>query len=79
MQSYRVFCIYTTFYTTKAYIITIKNKLTNKISYRYTTKLDLAYSIYTLDTHGAALGYVMLGFLALASGQSRAQLALIEF
>ena len=39
MQSYRVFCIYTTFYTIKAYIITIKNKLMNKISYRYTTKL----------------------------------------
>ena len=39
MQSYCVFCIYTTFYTIKAYIITIKNKLMNKISYRYTTKL----------------------------------------
>ena len=66
MQSYCVFCIYTTFYTIKAYIITIKNKLMNKISYRYTTKLDLAYSIYTLNTQG----YVMLGFLALASGKA---------
>ena len=42
----------------------------NKISYRYTTKLDLAYSIYTLNTQGAALGYVMLGFFALASGKA---------
>ena len=70
MQSYCAFCIYTTFYTIKAYIITIKNKLMNKISYRYTIKLDLAYSIYTLNTQGAALGYVMLGFLALASGKA---------
>ena len=70
MQSYCVFCIYTTFYTIKAYIITIKNKLMNKISYRYTIKLDLAYSIYTLNTQGTALGYVMLGFLALASGKA---------
>lgn len=69
MQSYCIFCIHTTFYTIKAYIITIKNKLMNKILYRYTTKLDLAYSIYTLNTMGAILGYVMLGF----------QLALIEF
>ena len=37
MQSYCIFCIYTTFYTTKAYIITIKNKLTNKTLYRYTS------------------------------------------
>ena len=36
MQSYCIFCIHTTFYTIKAYIITIKNKLTNKIMYRYT-------------------------------------------
>ena len=36
MQSYCNFCIYTTFYTTKAYIFTIKNKLTNKTLYRYT-------------------------------------------
>ena len=42
----------------------------NKIPYRYTTKLDLAYSIYTLNTQGTALGYVMLGFLALASGKA---------
>lgn len=42
----------------------------NKISYRYTTKLDLAYSIYTLNTQGAILGYVMLGFLALANGKA---------
>ena len=42
----------------------------NKISYRYTTKLNLAYSIYTLNTQSAALGYVMLGFLALASGKA---------
>ena len=42
----------------------------NKIPYRYTTKLDLAYSIYTLKTQGAAMGYVMLGFLALASGKA---------
>jgi hypothetical protein len=70
MQSYCVFCIYTTFYTIKAYIITIKNKLMNKIPYRYTTKLDLVYSIYTLNTMGAILGYVMLGFLALASGKA---------
>lgn len=69
MQNYCIFCIYTTFYTIKAYIVTIKNKLMNKILYRYTTKLDLAYSIYTLNTMGAILGYVMLGF----------QLALIEF
>ena len=39
MQSYCIFCIYTTFYTIKAYIITIKNKLMNKTPYRYTTKL----------------------------------------
>ena len=70
MQIYCIFCIYTTFHTIKAYIITIENKLMNKISYRYTTKLDLAYSIYTLNTQGAALGYVMLGFLALASGKA---------
>ena len=70
MQIYCIFCIHTTFYTIKAYIITIKNKLMNKISYRYTTKLDLAYSIYTLNTQGSALGYVMLGFLALASGKA---------
>ena len=70
MQSYCVFCIYTIFYTIKAYVITIKNKLMNKISYRYTIKLDLAYSIYTLNTQGAALGYVMLGFFALASGKA---------
>ena len=37
MQSYCNFCIYTTFYTTKAYIFTIKNKLTNKTLYRYTS------------------------------------------
>ena len=36
MQSYCNFCIYTTFYTIKAYIFTIKNKLTNKTLYRYT-------------------------------------------
>ena len=42
----------------------------NKTLYRYTTKLDLAYSIYTLNTMGAILGYVMLGFLALASGKA---------
>ena len=41
MQSYCIFCIYTTFYTIKAYIITIKNKLMNKISYRYTTKIAI--------------------------------------
>ena len=70
MQIYCIFCIHTTFYTIKAYIITRKNKLMNKISYRYTTKLDLAYSIYTLNTQGSALGYVMLGFLALASGKA---------
>ena len=70
MQNYCIFCIYTTFYTIKAYIITIKNKLMNRISYRHTTKLDLAYSIYTLNTMGAILGYVMLGFLALASGKA---------
>ena len=70
MQNYCIFCIYTTFYTIKAYIITIKNKLMNKILYRYTIKLDLAYSIYTLNTMGAILGYVMLGFLALASGKA---------
>lgn len=64
MQSYCVFCIYTTFYTIKAYIITIKNKLMNKISYRYTIKLDLAYSIYTLNTQGDALGYVIIGLSA---------------
>lgn len=61
MQIYCIFCIYTTFYTIKAYIITIKNKLMNKISYRYTTKLDIAYSIYTLNTQGAALSYVIFG------------------
>ena len=70
MQSYCIFCIYTIFCTIKAYIITIKNKLMNKILYRYTTKLDLAYSIYTLNTMDAILGYVMLGFLALASGKA---------
>ena len=64
MQSYCVFCIYTTFYTIKAYIITIKNKLMNKIPYRYTTKLYLAYSIYTLNTQGVALGYVIVGLSA---------------
>ena len=37
MQSYYIFCIYTTFHTAKAYIFTTKNKLTNKIAYRYTT------------------------------------------
>ena len=37
MQSYSIFCIYTTFNAIKAYIFTIKNKLTNKIPYRYTT------------------------------------------
>ena len=58
MQNYCIFCIYTTFYTIKAYIITIKNKLMNRISYRYTTKLDLAYSIYTLNTQGAALPFI---------------------
>lgn len=42
----------------------------SKILYRYTTKLDLAYSIYTLNTQGATLGYVMLGFRALASGKA---------
>ena len=42
----------------------------NKTLYIYTIKLDLAYSIYTLNTQGAALGYVMLGFLALASGKA---------
>lgn len=36
MQSYCIFCIYTIFYTVKAYIITIKNKQTNKTLYRYT-------------------------------------------
>ena len=36
MQSYSIFCIYTTFYTVKAYIITTKNKLTNKTLYSYT-------------------------------------------
>ena len=70
MQSYCIFCMYTIFCTIKAYIITIENKLMNKILYRYTTKLDLAYSIYTLNTMGAILGYVMLGFLALASGKA---------
>ena len=79
MQSYCVFCIYTTFYTIKAYIITIKNKLMNKISYRYTTKLDLAYSIYTLNTQGAALGYVIVGLSCSGKRQSRAQPTLIEF
>lgn len=64
MQSYCIFCIYTTFYTIKAYIITIKNKLMNKISYRYTIKLDIAYSIYTLNTQGAALSYVIFGLSA---------------
>lgn len=64
MQNYCIFCIYTTFYTIKAYIITIKNKLMNRISYRYTTKLDLAYSIYTLNTQGAALSYVIFGLSA---------------
>ena len=36
MQSYCIFCIYTIFYIIKAYIITIKNKLMNKIPYSYT-------------------------------------------
>ena len=34
---YCIFCIYTTFYTIKAYIFTIKNKLTNKTLYSYTS------------------------------------------
>ena len=37
MQSYCNFCIYTTFYTIKAYIITIKDKQTNKTLYSYTS------------------------------------------
>ena len=36
MQSYCDFCIYTTFYAIKAYVFTIKNKLTNKTLYSYT-------------------------------------------
>ena len=36
MQRYCIFCIYTTSYTIKAYIFTIKNKLTNKTLYSYT-------------------------------------------
>ena len=36
MQSYCIFCIYTTFHNIKAYIFTIKNKLTNKTLYSYT-------------------------------------------
>ena len=36
MQNYCIFCIYTTFHIIKAYIFTIKNKLTNKTLYRYT-------------------------------------------
>ena len=37
MQSYCNFCIYTIFHTIKAYIFTIKNKLTNKTLYSYTS------------------------------------------
>ena len=74
MQSYCIFCIYTTFYTIKAYIITIKNKLMNKIPYRYTTKLlsrTIGGSVGMAGCHTLLIKDCLVGaLLALASGKA---------